>query len=147
MEQRHLDEHSIHTSHRWRRSSFMVHGCHVCRYRLLINLDQSVITHYLGVLMIRLFIAIISTVRVITACMCACVCIYMTVCYMFHSHSSSLWMEPRTGTVACSVCDDTIPCVNNYLTFGAISGSASVANQTVTTISLTQVFPIEGRQS
>ena len=49
-------------------------------------------------------------------------------------------MEPRRGNVTCAACEDTIPCVNNYLTFGAYDDLESTA--LITTIALTQVFPI-----
>ena len=48
-------------------------------------------------------------------------------------------MEPRRGNVTCAACE-TIPCVNNYLIFGAYDDLESTAQ--ITRIALTQVFPI-----
>ena len=42
--------------------------------------------------------------------------------------------------MTCAACEDTIPCVNNYLTFGAYDDQDSMA--LITRIALTQVFPI-----
>ena len=43
--------------------------------------------------------------------------------------------------MTCAVCEDTIPCVNNYLTFGAYDDIVEPMTQ-ITRIALTQVFPI-----
>ena len=50
-------------------------------------------------------------------------------------------MEPRRGNVTCAACEDTIPCVNNYLTFGAYDDEIDI-NDNITRIALTQVFTI-----
>ena len=50
-------------------------------------------------------------------------------------------MEPRRGNVTCASCEDTIPCVNNYLTFGAYDHIVEPKTW-ITRIALTQVFPI-----
>ena len=50
-------------------------------------------------------------------------------------------MEPRRGNVTCAACEDTIPCVNNYLTFGAYDDEVPPMTQ-ITRIALTQIFPI-----
>ena len=53
-------------------------------------------------------------------------------------------MEPRRGNVTCAACEDTIPCVNNYLTFGAYDDidEMDIVNKMITRIALTQVFTI-----
>ena len=52
-------------------------------------------------------------------------------------------MEPRRGNVTCAACEDTIPCLNNYLTFGAYDDIVDLEQLTqITRIALTQVFPI-----
>ena len=53
-------------------------------------------------------------------------------------------MEPRRGNVTCAACEDTIPCVNNYLTFGAYDEMD--INNTITRIALTQFFTITAPQ-
>ena len=50
-------------------------------------------------------------------------------------------MEPRRGNVTCAACEDTIPCVNNYLTFGAYDDTVEPMTQ-ITRIALTQIFLI-----
>lgn len=55
--------------------------------------------------------------------------------------SETMWMAPRGGSVNCTACQDTVPCVNNYLTFGANDNMHR--NQKVTRIAITQSFPLE----
>ena len=50
-------------------------------------------------------------------------------------------MEPRRGNVTCAACEDTIPCVNNYFTFGAYDNEIEIYFK-MTGIALTQVFTI-----
>ena len=56
-------------------------------------------------------------------------------------------MEPRRGNVTCAACEDTIPCVNNYLTFGAYDDNNLVATTQITRIALTQVFKVSYPQT
>ena len=45
--------------------------------------------------------------------------------------------------MTCAACEDTIPCVNNYLTFGANDDEIVNMSQTlVTRIALTKIFSI-----
>ena len=45
--------------------------------------------------------------------------------------------------MTCAVCEDTIPCVNNYLTFGAFDDyDDAITLPQITRIALTQVFAI-----
>ena len=49
--------------------------------------------------------------------------------------------------MTCAACEDTIPCVNNYLTFGASGDNTSIQEQLVTRIALTQSFPIHTEEN
>ena len=56
--------------------------------------------------------------------------------------SSSIWKEPRRGSLACTACRNTIPCVNNYLTFGA-NNDEFTGQHPVSRITITQIFPVQ----
>ena len=59
---------------------------------------------------------------------------------MLVSISSSVWMEPRRGSLTCETCRTTLPCQKNYLTFGAFNGQSP---EMVTRIALTKFLCLE----